>query len=218
MPHGASPALARLGKLSDGSMRKLLESLAKPLIRSGDIVRAIGGSVEEWSESDADEFVGHIISLSALATSHDYEPKQLAEIVRESVAEESSERLSNSFVERLAAVLSSQGLMGFAKAVDVSREFERLFHRSRVITDIRPVFESDARRKPLGAVIVHTLRIDYFSQGRVHTTSLAMEPDDLKQLIKTLERAETKADTLGKTLEKADLVAYDTDMNEESDE
>ena len=92
---------------------------------------------------------------------------------------------------------------------DIARESDRLLHVSRVITDLRPVFSEEAANEPFGAVIVHTLRLDYFEENDVKTISFALNSRDLAQLKRTVERAQAKENTLSGLLKRVELAEFD---------
>jgi hypothetical protein len=74
------------------------------------------------------------------------------------------------------------------------RDNEHNFKFSKVLTDIRSVFDS-SEDKPLsdGAVIIHNLKITYEDvDGRNKDFFLALDTDDIQQIQKTLEKATKK--------------------------
>lgn len=111
-------------------------------------------------------------------------------------------------IERL---LATKSVVLSAKAEDLASDFERFCVASRIITDIRPVFDTDGG-PIVGATITHTLKLDYLSADRTRgNISIALDTDDLNHLkvacveavrkgnvAKALmdERANSKLDTL----------------------
>jgi hypothetical protein len=67
-------------------------------------------------------------------------------------------------IERLMA---SKSVVLAAKAEDLSSDFAQFCVDSRLLTDIRPVF-NDARDGIVGVTIIQTLRIDYITFERRH--------------------------------------------------
>jgi hypothetical protein len=82
-------------------------------------------------------------------------------------------------VERL---LASKCVVLSAKSADLASDFERYCVTSRIITDIRPVF--DTGNGPIvGATITHTLKLEYLSADRTHgNISIALDMDDIEHL------------------------------------
>jgi hypothetical protein len=90
----------------------------------------------------------------------------------------------------------------YAKARDLAFDFERLYARSRILTDIRPVFD-DARNTIVGADITQTLRLDYFgSESVINSISVAVDVADIEQLKKACEEALRKAEAARTLIEK----------------
>jgi hypothetical protein len=81
----------------------------------------------------------------------------------------------------------------------------RVFHSARILTDIRPVFGRDADVPPIGAVIAHVLKIDYFSQGDSGSLYVSLNNRDLELLRNLVDRAFTKLKTLRAVLESTGL-------------
>lgn len=83
------------------------------------------------------------------------------------------------------------------KGYELLRENEKNYQDSRVITDVRFIFKDDISKTSSNkAVIVHRLKIDYSEQGETNTTYLALDNNDVQELIKTLQRASNKEELL----------------------
>jgi hypothetical protein len=90
-------------------------------------------------------------------------------------------------------LLTTQSISLAAKALDISYDFERVCIAGRILTSIRPVF-NDLRGEILGSTIVQTLRLEYISpDGHQSSISIAVDADDIKQLMTECERALNKA-------------------------
>jgi hypothetical protein len=83
------------------------------------------------------------------------------------------------------------------KASILADENEKTFEDSRVITDIRPVFNNDVELKLDGSIIVHNLKLSYLeaddSENHVFITMTGL---DLDALIEQLQRAKKKEEIL----------------------
>ena len=64
------------------------------------------------------------------------------------------------------------------------------------MTDVRPVFGSDTKAPPAAAVLVHMLDLSYQKDGDIKHLYIAMDSMDIDTLRETLDRAETKAESL----------------------
>ena len=105
--------------------------------------------------------------------------------------------------ERLSRLLVSPSISVASKASGVLNSHERAFLASRVFTDIRAVFRDERGSgppSPAAAVLIHMLRINYIHAGEVDEFFVALDDTDVKKLIKTLNRAVAKADSLKKLI------------------
>ncbi len=94
-------------------------------------------------------------------------------------------------VERLARLSSVRRT---AHAIDLSYDCPNLLQRTRILTDIRPLFseEGDAME---GGVVSHSLRIRYDTAGLPREMSFALDEQDLRALQSQCERALRKGAT-----------------------
>lgn len=98
-------------------------------------------------------------------------------------------------------MLMSPAVVLPAKARELAFDFERIYTRARILTDIRPVFD-DARDEIVGADITQTLRLDYTSRNDSFSSlSLALEMADIEQLRKCCEDALRKANASREMIE-----------------
>jgi hypothetical protein len=120
------------------------------------------------------------------------------------VFDESSKLL---FRERLISIFNSANSLSFAyKILNVTRDQERLFLESRILTDIRTIFRSDSDLSvPLGATITQMLKIEYFESNQRKEFFVALEPTDIEQLYDQINRAKQKANSLESMLKNANI-------------
>lgn len=94
----------------------------------------------------------------------------------------------------LERLLGTQSVSLAAKALDISYDFERVYTTGRLLTSIRPVFDSP-RQEIIGSTIVQTLRVEFIaSNGDQSSISIALDADDVKQLLEECQRATAKAE------------------------
>ena len=82
------------------------------------------------------------------------------------------------------------------KARDLLSEHKNLLYSSRIITDVRPVFNDDGTLKLTASVISHTLRLKYFVGEDKKEIYLSIDEKDIKDLIKQLNRAADKENAI----------------------
>lgn len=219
IPKDAAVVLRRLSELSDGQATALVEAVSAGHVRdmAGLDAAVTAGLDGKWGSQDIEAFIGHLMSMTALATSHGYSAEKVAHVVANQVSDDVGTEEVSKLSARLAALLSARDVVAFSKAADVSTEYDQVLHVSRIVTDIRPIFGHEIEGDPIGAVIAHSLRIDYFHEGRLKTTSFALNSSDLKQLRATLQRADAKEKALSGILDRIDLPEFDTggDLNED---
>ena len=112
------------------------------------------------------------------------------------------------FSERLTALLNSQQLFVAAKAVELITESGNVHIQSRLITDMRPVFNLKIEDAPRAGVIMHTLHIHYRSdmEGDHRDMFFSLDSKDILALKKLLDRAEKKETNLKSVLEQAGMI------------
>jgi hypothetical protein len=142
--------------------------------------------------------------------------QKLVSDIAEAVNEEESlphldEEGKRNFSNRLAYFLEASSVLGItAKAAKVLLENERVFLYPHILTDIRTVFK-DLQDQPVGALIVHNLRITYRQDGDEKEFFVALDDSDLASLSKQIVRAEAQAKVLKKLLEKAEITYLSVD-------
>jgi hypothetical protein len=69
------------------------------------------------------------------------------------------------------------------------------------------VFPTDPARRPSGALILHTLKIDYYKDDNFASAYFVLDDVDLEKLRSSIERALEKSKSLGELLLSVDLAA-----------
>jgi hypothetical protein len=139
-----------------------------------------------------------------------------AEIVRRAAEESGAEELrlpsgnGERLEERLAQLLDIGTLDATRKARDLLVEHEHTLHSARILTDIRPVFGPNPDDDPTGALIVHMLKLSYHDESEdVKEIYIALDTGDSDYLIDMFRRAESKAESLKRVLERAKVPYID---------
>jgi hypothetical protein len=95
----------------------------------------------------------------------------------------------------LMALLTAEPLLTVGKAIDLEFAHANILYDVQVVTDVRPVFDSKGDT-PLAAVISHTLCLRYRDDRKAERLVLALDHDDLGELIKACQRAMEKEKSL----------------------
>jgi hypothetical protein len=214
MPREAIAVLQRVANLDELHANALVNALSTGEARDLSalktaVTRAVG---DVWQDQEAiDSFVTNFISMLALGTTRNLTADHVANVLTENVgsAVEKDGGSKEVLSRRLVALLTARDLVAVGKAADIITEYDQVLNLARIISDIRPVFGNNASDDPMGAVIVHTLKIDYFHDNRVNTISFALDADDLADLKRVVDRAQEKQRTLSRTLHRAGLPEFD---------
>jgi len=155
--------------------------------------------------------LGLLFSLLSLHFAHDWPTDGIAMRVARDQALGLEPEQQPGFEQWLTRVLSSRTITRLAKAFDIAIDYQFLFHVARILTDIRPVF-ADSPDDLLGAVVTHTLKIDFYTREGHDELYVAMNDDDLAELERAVQRAKVKGESLRKVLKDAGLAQMDVDL------
>ncbi len=164
---------------------------------------AVAAKVDTIAASDVEEMVPALFSLYSY---RDYRQAAISDVVQgiaQAMEESRSDQLRllpehrSDFEDLLAKLLDVEPLNVRARARALVLENEHTLQEARVLTDIRSVFEPEnLEDKPKGAVILHTLKIGYLADNEPKEFFVALDTDDVRELIEQLERADAKAESL----------------------
>ena len=104
----------------------------------------------------------------------------------------------------LAQILSIDAVRMTIKALDVSYEYANLLQYSRIMTDVRPIFNEGGGQIE-GAVVSFTLRMSFLNAGQPKSLSIEVDAADLKILVEQCQRALRKAETAKRRFSSADI-------------
>lgn len=184
-------------------VRKLPISPVQPKELQGVISKALDGR-----SKDADVLLRQLLSLHGIRRQLDLTSEEIfagldSGLLEAGVGEtefKKWESVSPAFKElfELPAVRIS------AKGLDLSYQHSHLMQRVQIITDVRPIFNSEADEIQ-GTLISHKLMIRYDDLEGEHALSLAVDDRDIKALIRQCERAFKKSELVKAQLDKAGL-------------
>jgi hypothetical protein len=173
--------------------------------------------IENLTKDDLLNILDAIVSLYPLQTYSSLTIEDLASSLGEAVAEledfpNVTEEQKKIFEARITTLLSINGALDVASKVgELLLEYDHLFLSSRIITDIRPVFDSDLNKIPAGALIVHTLKLEYKQGNEEKDFYIALDTNDVKKLREQLDRAEQKAESIKLMLNQAQVSYLDVE-------
>jgi hypothetical protein len=200
--------LAMCGPGANG-LNRVAEALerTKPTIKHTELRRVISQAAGEGIASEATSRA--LPGLAMAIRRFNIQPSDLLESVQSGLI---SQNLPNDAALRwhecrpiIEKMLSTAAITLYAKARDLAFDFERLYTRARVLTDIRPVFD-DSRNVIVGAEITQTLRLDYLSsEADNKTITIALDIADIEQLKKCCDDALQKASAARKLIDDTGL-------------
>ena len=102
------------------------------------------------------------------------------------------------FRARILILLHNKKIFYSSKASDLITESGNVFLTSRIITDIRPIFDLDIEKSTEAAIILHNLHIHYqdSSHGMHKEFYISLTSRDLQSLLDSIYRAEKKEENL----------------------
>ena len=211
LPEPARVALKSLMLLDGYVFQDLISTLksAAPSLYDSDYIQKLTPTINTLSQEVAQELIEALYNLSRMYFAYDLSVSQIAEDIADTVEQDTDGLLTPEsrqlLVERLISLLNLDVFRLGAKANDLLFEYEHALLKAKIITDIRPVFGDDVTSSPLGAVIVHNLKIEYQADGERKEFFVAIDTRDTQLLIDLLVRAQSKADNLKALLAVANV-------------
>lgn len=135
------------------------------------------------SPSDANEFTREVIDGLA-----------------PDVTEEESGISLLQFGEYLQKLFSARNLYISAKGAALATEYERLLIETKIITDVRPIFENSEETSVLGYILMHTLKLSIEGSSDTEDICVALSDELLTALDAQIQRTKRKSETLSQAL------------------
>lgn len=107
----------------------------------------------------------------------------------------------------LVDLLSDGQIAAVYKAQKIAFSYDNLYEDGKIITDIRPIFNDDCSEM-VGSIVSFLLNISYVSgdfdgdNGVVNKITIALDIEDVNQLLRSCKRAIVKADFSKKFMEE----------------
>jgi len=207
--------LERLEKyisLDNEVQSNLLEQLEK-LIHIPD-EKFIKDLAEELklNENQILEIVQFILNLFINFHESDLEKTDYILEIKDSIIFENFENLIpkkddwSKLEKSLSLILEKDSTIGiWAKSFRIWSEHDKIFQKSRILTDIRPIFFKKVSDPPKFAIIAHNMKITYHKNGKLKTEFILIDSKDLNKFHKTIERALEKEKSLKDFCEKNNI-------------
>jgi hypothetical protein len=215
IPKEHSSALRNLTTFPDESYGAIIKALqdSRRVFQPGLLAEDLAKQVADVSESDLKDLVAMLVSMYSALAYFDASVEEFAQSVSEAATQnklggvELPADSAKVLEKRLSTLLKTDAIAFRSNAISVLRDQSRLFCNARILTDIRPVFDSDVKLTPKSAFLVHTLRISYHRGSEIEEFYVALDRDDLNTMQEVLERAKIKDDNLRAVLVNIDISA-----------
>jgi hypothetical protein len=197
LPREQFPDFAALRDIGTDGLERLRSSIPPVMLRASELEAALRAYSSERSEGVS----GILLQLASLVLADS--SQSIGDLFDDVTAElRESAKWSSAELEvwtqetpTIKLLVAMPGLVTLAKAVRLQWDHTNVLAETHIITDLRPVFDADASRA-LAAIICHTLRLSYNSEGRTHHIALAVDTGDLQRLQRDVERALKKAEVM----------------------
>jgi hypothetical protein len=200
---------------TDDETINVITSALLDLPPSIDIAYKIADRIVQAQKLDrqtALNIVVTLISLRRFYKEENFSNEVFVNLISTSIKQdiEFSEEQIESFKKRLSNLLKALEGIAFSldiaeKASDLLIEHERIFSDSKIVTDIRPIFDSETEKKVEAAILIHTLKIQYKDSEATKEFYVALDSDDLDNLYEQIVIAIGNRDALAAVLRKAEI-------------
>jgi hypothetical protein len=204
-------------ELSENSFQSIINSVdsMELVLEAKEILAKEIGEIKDIEREKVSGIADAIISISFVkATSESSNEAFINDLT--TAIEESSELATlidtigkDKINQRLEKLFAVDTLAIATKARSIMYEYDNIYYRGRVITDIRPVFNNEADAIN-AALIIHSLRIHYHVGDTHQDFFVALDTNDLQQLIDVLERSKAKAEKLKTLLDNANISYFNS--------
>lgn len=213
IPRNDLLAIFKINDLSDESIKELSNALATAPMRNDidDMVESVAENVSSILFDELANIMGTLETLYHIRDVANVELSVFIDDILEGVEYSNYDDIESQQVEpsslkrKLESLLNIKTLKLVSKSNLIQRDGERLYCESKILSDIRPIFEDDISVKPSGAVLIHTLKIIYHLGRDRQEFHIMLNSEDLEALYDVIVRAQTKEETLKGLMKDANL-------------
>ncbi len=213
IPPTMLPALSVIAGADDDAVTELVRLLEQnpEVLISRQAAHDLAARLTRVPAEHAQAVTEASVALLYFKSSHG---KSTREILKDIAPSLDKAKLGPDQIERLeknlARILDLPKVVARAKAISIAADSPRLFSEARVVSDLRPIFGDRVTEAPIGAVVMHNLRINYAQEGEEREFFIHLDTRDLKTLQEHIARALEKDKTLRALLERTKLQIFET--------
>lgn len=223
VPSKRRVGLKCIAGLTDKAVKELFAAMATYPVRlyptGSNIYQHISGQIKTLPETDVRLILDTLISMYPVMMSSNRSLNAFVSDIVTSMRDQAPDEepaFDDSQLTRLQDLLEKllkvPSISLAAKATNILFENERSLMSSRILTDVRPVFDIDMNDIG-GGLVIHTLKLEYFADNvdALNQFFVSLDSNDIDDLIRNLERAKLKAEKMKNLLTTASVICIDTD-------
>ncbi len=187
--------ISELGVDQLGEVLRSFNELERPLLRPQELLEKLAGLVE--GEVRAEALARQLLSLQGLVRQTGLPVDEVFAGIANAISQQGDsidlDAASWMAVEDVVkSLVQDPSVRLTSTAIELAYDYANLLRRTKILTDIRPLF-NEAADEIEGAVVSHTFRLRYDSADGEHELSIALDESDIKALIGQCNRALAKA-------------------------
>ena len=199
LPPEEQAGLARIMALNEDQSSRLQVILQNaPITLSREAFVAGLQPIEGVTAEDLEKIIWCLMYLTSYLVAGDIEVREFSQDVSVSFTGPPFDGPASAkqLADRLATFLAIDSLRLRAKAVDLQVDHAHVLQGTRVLTEMRPVFQIGSASEVAGVLLYHTLKIQYYKDEESREIFITLDDRDIIKLKEDLERAEEKAKIL----------------------
>ena len=193
----AEEGLLALTALPDDDLQGLATALTRSLpiklAVQADIADVICKVRPEDSEERITVLASAIFGLHFMRAAEMSSVEQWSSDLAQTLNKDGDEASAAILRSKLAAILAVPPIQTAAKAWSLIDDHDKVYVGSRVITDVRPIFNNHIGGTLLASLVIHTLKISTRTNENVENIYAVCDNEDIRELIKSLQRALDKS-------------------------
>ncbi len=210
-------AILKISHLSNQSVEELSNTLASAPMKQDieDMTDSISSNISSISYDELSHIMSTLETLYNIREATGVELSVFIDDIIEGIEYSDYEDIDfqeieyDSLKRKLEILLSIRILKLISKSRMIQRDGERLYCESKILSDIRPIFDDDPSVMPSLAVITHTLKITYHLGRERKDFHVILNSEELEMLHEVIIRAKIKEKTLQELMKHAKLENFD---------
>ena len=204
IPDLALPGFEAIAQLNEEQSQKFSQFLNS--LPVGSKMEDINNYLfSELNVTDSRSIVQTLVSFRELLEADNVDFEELSSSLVNSYKETKNEGREEEayFLKRNLQLIfsNSKNLKLTLKAKQLSTEDSFIYSDSKIITDIRLVFNDEIEDEKRNAIVIHKLHLEYYQNKEIQDIFLTLDLSELKKLKDNIDRAIKKEDVIKKDYE-----------------